>query len=150
MEASVEKCEGSRRATTGRTDSKKVQKVCKIVKNELSLRSSLAGWTSRIQHASEYHERTSRYSDLHEICARLHTTSRSYFSFWQTQHGCGPNPPYSPDLTACELSLFPRMKSLLRGHRFQVVPEIQQRSLTVLHAIPKNQLQRCLQPWQKH
>jgi hypothetical protein len=49
-------------------------------------------------------------------------------------------PPYSPDLAPCDFFLFPRMKSKLKGRRFQDVTEIQEQSLTVLHAIPKCQL----------
>jgi hypothetical protein len=37
------------------------------------------------------------------------------------------------------------MKSKLKGRRFQDVTEIQEQSLTVLHAIPKSQFQRCFQ-----
>jgi len=51
-EASVEKCEGSGHTSTGRTDSKRVAKVRKIVKHKLLLHRSLAGWTSCMQHAS--------------------------------------------------------------------------------------------------
>jgi len=57
--------------------------------------------------------------------------------------------PYLPDFTACALSLFLRMKSLLQRYRFQVVPKIKQRSLTVLHMILKSQVQQCLQQWLK-
>jgi hypothetical protein len=59
-----------------------------------------------------------------------------------------PHPPYSPDLAPCDFFLFPRMKSKLKGRRFQDVTEIQEQSLTVLHAIPKSQFQRCFQQWQ--
>jgi hypothetical protein len=41
------------------------------------------------------------------------------------------------------------MKSKLKGRRFHDVTEIQEKSLTVLHAIPKCQFQRCFQQWQK-
>jgi hypothetical protein len=41
------------------------------------------------------------------------------------------------------------MKSKLKGRRFQDVTEIQEHSLTVLHAIPESQFQRCFQQWQK-
>jgi hypothetical protein len=60
-----------------------------------------------------------------------------------------PHPPYSPDLTPCNFLLFPRMKSKRKWRRFQDVTEIQEQSLTVLHAIPKSQFQRCFQHWQK-
>jgi hypothetical protein len=52
-----------------------------------------------------------------------------------------PHPPYSPDLTLCDFFLFPRMKSELKGRRFQDFTEIQEQLLTVLHAISKNSLQ---------
>jgi hypothetical protein len=56
-----------------------------------------------------------------------------------------PHPPYSSDLAPWDFFLFPRMKSKLKGRRFQNVTEIQEQSLTVLHAIPKSQFQRCFQ-----
>jgi hypothetical protein len=61
-----------------------------------------------------------------------------------------PHPPYSPDLAPCDLFLFSRIKSKLKGRRFQDVNEIQEQPLTVLHAIPKSQFQLCFQQWQKH
>jgi hypothetical protein len=35
-----------------------------------------------------------------------------------------PHFPYSPDLAPCDLFLFPRMESKLKGRRFQDVTEI--------------------------
>jgi hypothetical protein len=35
-----------------------------------------------------------------------------------------PHPPYSPDLAPWEFFLFPKMKSTLKGRRFQDVTEI--------------------------
>jgi hypothetical protein len=60
-----------------------------------------------------------------------------------------PHPPHLPDFAPCSFFLFPRMKSKPKGRRFQDVTEIQELSLTVLHAIPKSQFQRCFQQWQK-
>jgi hypothetical protein len=37
-----------------------------------------------------------------------------------------PHPPYSPDLAPCDILLFPRMKSKLKGRCFQDVTEIQE------------------------
>jgi hypothetical protein len=50
-----------------------------------------------------------------------------------------PYPPYSPHLAPCDFFLFPRMTSKLKGCHFQDVTEIQEQSLTALHAIPKCQ-----------
>jgi hypothetical protein len=60
-----------------------------------------------------------------------------------------PHPPYSPDLTPCDFFFFPRMNSKIKGRRFQVVTEILEQSLTVLHEIPKSQFQRVFQQRQK-
>ena len=35
-------------------------------------------------------------------------------------------PPYSPDLVPCDFWLFPKLKSPLKGKRFQTVDEIQE------------------------
>jgi hypothetical protein len=58
-----------------------------------------------------------------------------------------PHPPYSPNLAPCDFFLFPRMKSKLKGRRFQDVTEIQKQSLTVLYAIPESQFQRWQKRW---
>jgi transposase len=49
-----------------------------------------------------------------------------------------PQPPYSPDLAPAEFSLFPKLKSTLKGHRFQTVEEIKENSLQDLRTIPQN------------
>jgi hypothetical protein len=41
------------------------------------------------------------------------------------------------------------MESKLKGGRFQDITEIQEQSLTALHAIPVSQFQWCFQQWQK-
>jgi transposase len=36
-----------------------------------------------------------------------------------------PQPPYSPDLSPCDLVLFPRLKNHLKGHPFGTLHKIQ-------------------------
>jgi histone-lysine N-methyltransferase SETMAR len=48
-----------------------------------------------------------------------------------------PHPPYSPDLALCSFFLFLRLKSILKGKRFQDVAEIQLNTTRQLQAIPK-------------
>jgi histone-lysine N-methyltransferase SETMAR len=38
-----------------------------------------------------------------------------------------PHPPYSPDLSPCDFILFPKMKTKLKGRRFDAVDKIQQK-----------------------
>src|SRR5215469_3395240 len=40
-----------------------------------------------------------------------------------------PQPPYSPDLAPADFFLFPKLKSTLKGRRFQTVEEIKENSL---------------------
>ena len=52
-----------------------------------------------------------------------------------------PQPPFSPDLAPVDFSLFPKLKSSLKGHRFQMVEEIVENSIWDLCAIPQNTFQ---------
>jgi len=46
-------------------------------------------------------------------------------------------PPYSPDLAPCEFFLFPRLKKVLKGHRFEATEDIKRNSTKTLLDIPK-------------
>jgi transposase len=50
-------------------------------------------------------------------------------------------PPYSPGLVPADIFLFPRLKSTLKGRRFQTTEEIEENSLWNLRAIPQNAFQ---------
>jgi transposase len=58
-----------------------------------------------------------------------------------------PHPPYSPDLAPCDFFLFPRLKSTLKGKRFQNVAEIQLSTTRQLKAIPKQAYQTWIEKW---
>jgi transposase len=60
-----------------------------------------------------------------------------------------PQPPYSPDLAPADFFLFQKLKSTLKGQRFQSVQEIKENSLEDLRAIPKNAFQDCFRKWKK-
>jgi hypothetical protein len=55
--------------------------------------------------------------------------------------------PYSPDLPPCDFFLFPRLKTTLKGKRFQVVAEIQLTTTRQLQAITKQAYQTCIEKW---
>ena len=46
-------------------------------------------------------------------------------------------PPYSPDLTSCNFWLFPKLKSPLKGKRFQTIDEIQENIMGQLMVIER-------------
>ena len=67
-------------------------------------------------------------------CACLCITSHAEI-FVKHQITQVTQPPYSPDLVACDFWLFPKLKSPLKGKRFQTVDEIQENTTGQLMAI---------------
>ena len=65
-------------------------------------------------------------------CARSRTTCR----FWRNiKSPRWLSPPYSPDLAPCDFWLFLKLKSPLKGKRFQTIHEIQGNTMGQLMAI---------------
>ena len=60
-----------------------------------------------------------------------------------------PQPPYPPDLAPADFFLFPKLKSTLKGRRFDTFDEIQKNLTKELFAIPKEAFQKAFQSWQK-
>jgi transposase len=60
-----------------------------------------------------------------------------------------PQPPYSPDLAPVDFFLFAKLKSTLKGCRFQTIKETEENWLWDLHTIPQNAFQDVLQNWKK-
>jgi hypothetical protein len=60
-----------------------------------------------------------------------------------------PQPPYSPDLALADFFFFPKLKSTLKGRRFQTIQEITESSQMELRVIPIRAYQDCSQKWQR-
>jgi hypothetical protein len=58
-----------------------------------------------------------------------------------------PHPRCSPDLAPRDFFLFPRLKSTLKGKRFQDFAEIQLNTTQQLQAIRKQAYQTCTEKW---
>jgi hypothetical protein len=58
------------------------------------------------------------------------------------------NPPYLPDLALCNLWLFPKLKTALKGHRFSDIANIQGHAMTILQSILE-EFQKCFEQY-KH
>ncbi|KAJ4439803.1 hypothetical protein ANN_07931 [Periplaneta americana] len=56
-------------------------------------------------------------------------------------------PPYSPDLAPCDFWLFPKLKTPLKGSRFESREEIMRNATRELNTIPKEDFQRCFRQW---
>jgi histone-lysine N-methyltransferase SETMAR len=60
-----------------------------------------------------------------------------------------PHPPYSPDLAPADFFLFPKLKSTLKGRRFESIDAIKTNSLAHLCSIHKTAFQECFRTLQK-
>jgi transposase len=60
-----------------------------------------------------------------------------------------PQPPYSPDLAPADFFLFPKLKSTLKGRRFESIEAIKTNSLMHLRSIPKTAFQECFRTLKK-
>ena len=58
------------------------------------------------------------------------------------------HPPYSPDLAPCDFFLYPKLKGILKGTRFQGVEDIKTRVTRHLKTIIK-EFSQCFKAWSK-
>ena len=57
------------------------------------------------------------------------------------------HPPYSPDLSPCDSWLFPRLKKILAGHRFESSCGIGSAVYQCLQHIPKEDYRAAFRIW---
>ena len=72
---------------------------------------------------------------------------RSYLA--RDQVSILPHPPYSPDLAPADFFLFPKLKTTLKGRRFQTIEEIKGNAIRDLRAIAESAFQEAFQQWKK-
>ena len=58
------------------------------------------------------------------------------------------HPPYSPDLAPCDFFLFPKIKSVLKGTKFESVDAVKGKETQLLNSLKQDDLQHCYQHWQ--
>ena len=63
---------------------------------------------------------------LHRDNVSAHASRLVQMFFEKHQIAQVPQPHYSPDLVPCDFWLFPKLKSPLKGKRFQTIDEIQE------------------------
>jgi transposase len=68
---------------------------------------------------------------------------------WQNMSSIVPHPPYSPDLAPAEFFLFPKLKTILKGHHFQTIEEIQENAIRQLRAITESVFEEAFQQRKK-
>jgi len=85
---------------------------------------------------------------LHHDNAPAHASLiRSYLAKHQTSFVS--HPPYSPDLAPADFFLFPKLKTTLKGRRFQTKEEIQENAIRELRTITESAFQEAFQQWKK-
>ena len=58
-------------------------------------------------------------------------------------------PPYSPDLSPCDLFLFPQLKNHLKWRHFGTLDNIQKSVTDELKGIPSEAFQHCYEQWKQ-
>jgi len=84
----------------------------------------------------------------HDTATCSHITPYPWF-FVKHETTFVPQPPCSPDLAPADISLFPKLKSSLKGRLFRTVEAIEENSIQDLRAIPQNTFQDAFQNWKK-
>ena len=74
---------------------------------------------------------------LHHDNAATHSSRLTEF-FGDTSNRPGDSDPYNPDLVPCDFWLFPKLKSPLKGKKFDTIDEIQENMTELLMAIGRN------------
>lgn len=54
---------------------------------------------------------------------------------------------YSPDVAPCDFYLFPKVKSALKGTRFQSVEAVQRKAAAVMKELTQNDFKHCFEQW---
>ena len=57
------------------------------------------------------------------------------------------HPPYSPDLAPCEFFLFPKVKSALKGTRFESVEAVKSKAAEIFNQLTEVDFQHCFNQW---
>ena len=85
------------------------------------------------------------------ICVKLVPKNLSDVSEFLAQNNITtlPHPPYSPGLASCDLFLFPKLKTHLKGHHFGTVENVQAAVTRALNNISSEDFLHCYEEWQQ-
>ena len=106
-----------------------------------------SAWAHAMQ--SVHRKRPEKWRDgewiLHHNNTPAHTSH--LMQHFLAKHGTAQwqQPPYSPDLAPCDFFLFPRLKKVLKGHRFETTEDIKRNSTKTLFDIPKKEFAKYFQ-----
>jgi histone-lysine N-methyltransferase SETMAR len=84
---------------------------------------------------------------LHHDNASAHTAARTLDFLGKEGVQLLPHPAYSPDLAPCDFFVFPRLKDLLRGRRFDTAELAIDAYETALKTLTENDWHNCFDIW---
>lgn len=84
---------------------------------------------------------------LHQDNAPAHTAL--VVKTFLAKHGIPvlDHPPYSPDLAPCDFFMFPKVKEVLKGTRFETVEAVKQKATETMNMLTENDFKHCFEQW---
>lgn len=84
---------------------------------------------------------------LHHDNASSHTAARTIEFLASSGVQLLPHPPYSPDLSPCDYFLFPKLKSKLKGIRFESPESAVHAFESLILSVPQSEWANCFSSW---
>lgn len=84
---------------------------------------------------------------LHHDNASSHTAALTKVYLENQKVEVLDHPPYSPDLAPCDFYLFPKIKDILRGHRFDDEDEAFERFHEEIKRLTSDDWEKCIASW---
>lgn len=114
-----------------------------------------AHWYSNVclkevfQKITDNHHSRLRVSNLflHHDNASAHTAALTKEYLGKKKVTVLNHPPYSPDLAPCDFYLFPKIKDLLRGKRYEDEDEAFSQFLYEINQLTPNDWEKCMKSW---
>ena len=97
----------------------------------------------------QYHEYGHSYGQLHQDNMPTHASRLMQSFLAKHQVTQVTQPHYSPDLVPWDFWLFSKLKSPLKGKRFQTIVEIQENTTGQLMVIPTKDFAECFEQWKR-
>jgi len=86
---------------------------------------------------------------LHHDNAAPHRTSNVAAYLKQERVKLLPHPPYSPDLAPCDFFLFPKIKKMLAGKKYNKIEHLSRAVQAVVNSISQEEYYKSFESWQR-
>nr|CAH7722444.1 unnamed protein product [Callosobruchus chinensis] len=147
----VEDDERTGRPVTSRIE-ENIKKVNEIVRKDRRLSLRMISDLSNIDRETV---RKILHEDLKmtKVCAKMQNNAPAHNALSVKQFLAKKSipvlehPPYSPDLALCGFYLFPKIKSSLKGTRFESVEDVKEKTADLLKRLTRHDMQHCFEQW---